>query len=131
MGCATTLHCGDRDQLVLKQFKTAKGSHMLTVKGKYCLNPPSNSGQEHTKVAGYVIDRRTGEFLSALVNVVATTTISTTSNEQGYFELVVLPGAFRVKVIHPGNAPLTTKPLHAPDNSRTEMVFYLGTTIIR
>jgi hypothetical protein len=127
--CSTTKKCGDRENLLIKKSENLKDSGALTVKGKYCLNMQRKHDEERAKVTGYVIDRRTGEYLSANINVVDTT-IGTTSNDRGYFEVLLPPGDFRFSVSHIGNTTLVTKQIDIPEKSVTEIFFYLGTTII-
>lgn len=125
--CKSSNDCADRSKYIHGSVKFGK-----LIKGKYCVAKvllDQKNGK--AKIMGYVIDRISGDFLSAEVIFDEEIKLGKIANEKGFFECEVEPGKYKIQVQHVGFTTLFTKEIEIRPNTMTEMYFYLGTSIIR
>jgi len=103
------------------------------IKGKYCL-VSSMINQEIAygkgKIKGYVFDRITGGRLKANIEIVDQK-MGCAADDNGFFELLLNDGEYSLNISHVGYNDIVIKKIKVLSQREINLVFYLGTTIIK
>jgi hypothetical protein len=124
--CTVMRRC-DKDAYVLDAPKDLSKSR-IEIKGKYCIGETIEKpdlGNE-TLLKGNVVDRNTGQGLSAIINIDQAKNLGTQSDSDGYFEIVVLAGNYQLEVVQIGKPRLKTEKLIFKESTVVEINFFLG-----
>jgi hypothetical protein len=100
----------------------------VEIKGKYCIGeivdkPYLGRG---TLLKGNVVDRNTGQGLSAIINIDQAKNLGTQSDGNGYFEIAIPAGNYQLEVIQIGKPGLKTEKLIIKGSTTIEINFFLG-----
>ena len=100
----------------------------VEIKGKYCIGETTEKpdlGNE-TLLKGSVVDRNTGQGLSAIINIDQAKNLGTQSDSDGYFEIAVPAGNYQLEVVQIGKPRLKTEKLVLKESTAVEINFFLG-----
>lgn len=103
-----------------------KLTRKTATKGYYTLIGRSTA--KSSCIIGHIKDKKTGKVISsANVSIVSYYNVGTITDEQGFYELEVVPGNIQIKVSNIGNSDLKSEVFKVRPKEQLIVNFYLGT----